>query len=82
MFFAESLFPGAVGLEYTHGDSMKIGLLYFGPNDEFEEPIGGWHNMLNQYMVVYGLASIGSTASAKVDGDYTESKEKPQSKFK
>ena len=40
---------------------MKIGLLYFEPNDEFEEPIGGWHNMLNQYMMVYGLTSIGST---------------------
>ena len=75
MFFAQSLFPGAVGLEYTHGDSMKMGLLYFGPNDEFEESIGGWHNMLNQYMMVYGLTSIGSTA------DYTKTKEKPQSNF-
>ena len=47
MLFAGNLLPEAVGLEYTHGDFMKIGLLYFGPNDEFEEPIGGWHNMLN-----------------------------------
>ena len=55
MFFVESLFPRAVGLEYTHRDSMKIGLPYFGPKDEFEEPIGGWHNMLSRYMMVYGL---------------------------
>ena len=75
MFFVESLFPRAVGLEYTHRDSMKIGLLYFGPKDEFEEPIGGWHNMLNRCMMVYGLTSIVSTA------DYTKTKEKPQSNF-
>ena len=68
MFFAESLFPGAVGLEYTHGDFMKIELLYFGPNDEFEEPTGRW-------------PSIGSMASAKVNGDYIETKKKQQSNF-
>ena len=80
MFFADSLCPGALGLEYTHRDTMKIELLYFGRNDEFEEPIG-WRKMLNQYMVVYGLTSIESTASAKVDGDYTKTKEEPQSNF-
>ena len=62
MFFVESLFPRAVGLEYTHRDSMKIGLLYFGPNDEFGESIGERQNMLNRYMMVYGLTSIGATA--------------------